>query len=342
MSSSSMILIDENNKGYNYFEYKNSWLFSPVGWDVLLEKYMKNEIMLPGGGKRSLICDLTNSLHEKLNNIINNSEIFSDRIVWELTNQQIFFSKDKEKISKAITKFLIENKEFSKNRDEYLLKEGNNIYNRYLEIAEDILKIDEEKYPFFALKNSSCDDSVENWFYNYNDKTEEYENCSLNENLSDVAEFVLIDNEKIKFLSNIEFYKEKNTRKKVFLGGTYNESNWRMKVINNINIDYFNPVVDNWTEDCYLRELEERETCDYCLYVITPKMTGVYSIAEVIDDSNKRPDKTIFCFITKDGDNVFTKEQIKSLDKTGIMVKNNGGKYFNDLEQVIDYLNNKL
>ena len=46
-------------------------------------------------------------------------------------------------------------------------------------------------------------------------------------------------------------------------------------------------------------------------------MKGSYSIAEVIDDSNKRPGKTIFCFINKDGKQEFDKEQIKSLDKVG-------------------------
>ena len=49
-------------------------------------------------------------------------------------------------------------------------------------------------------------------------------------------------------------------------------------------------------------------------------MKGSYSIAEVIDDSNKRPGKTIFCFINKDGKQEFDKEQIKSLDKVGKLV----------------------
>ena len=70
-------------------------------------------------------------------------------------------------------------------------------------------------------------------------------------------------------------------RCKVFLGGTCNESTWRDELIKKLKIDYFNPVVDDWTEECYKEELRQREICDYCLYVITPKMTGVYSIAEV-------------------------------------------------------------
>jgi hypothetical protein len=137
--------------------------------------------------------------------------------------------------------------------------------------------------------------------------------------------------------------------KKVFLGGTCNESTWRDKLIPMLKIDYFNPVVDDWTEECYLEELRQREICDYCLYVITPLMTGVYSIAEVIDDSNKRPDKTLFCVLNKDylplnveTDNpiTFNKGQMRSLERTGLMVQKNGGKYFKSLEEVAHYLNN--
>lgn len=142
--------------------------------------------------------------------------------------------------------------------------------------------------------------------------------------------------------------------KKVFLGGTCNDSDWRDKLISMLNIDYFNPVVDNWTEECYQEELRQREICDYCLYVITPRMTGVYSIAEVVDDSNKRPEKTIFCLLTIDTNPAlssalntqqhvfFTNSQLLSLDKVGIMVENNGGKYFDTLEDVANYLNNTI
>lgn len=127
---------------------------------------------------------------------------------------------------------------------------------------------------------------------------------------------------------------------KVFLGGTCNNSKWRDIIIPKLEIEYFNPVVEDWTEEDYQNELREREECDYCLYVITPKMKGTYSIAEVIDDSNKRPNKTIFCFVNKDGKDEFDKEQIKSLDKVGVMVENNGGQYFKSLNEVVEYLNN--
>ena len=144
--------------------------------------------------------------------------------------------------------------------------------------------------------------------------------------------------------------------KKVFLGGTCNESTWRDKLIKMLEIDYFNPVVDDWTEECYQEESRQREICDYYLYVITPRMTGVYSIAEVVDDSNKRPEKTIFCLLDYDLSDykmkieggkkirryveMFDPEQLRSLDRVGRMVEKNGGKYFRKLRDVVEFLNN--
>ena len=128
---------------------------------------------------------------------------------------------------------------------------------------------------------------------------------------------------------------------KVFLGGTCNDSTWREALIKLLKIDYFNPVVKDWDEAAYQRELQEREICDFCAYVITPKMTGVYSIAEVIDDSNKRPEKTIFCYLDKDGSKKFDSGQKKSLEKVGEMVERNGGKFFSSLHELAYYLNGK-
>lgn len=93
----------------------------------------------------------------------------------------------------------------------------------------------------------------------------------------------------------------------IFLGGTYN-STWRDKLISMLKCSYFNPIVPDWNKEAYQEELRQREFCDYCLYVITPNMTGMYSIAEAVDDSNKRPEKTIFCVLEEDlGDIPLTK-----------------------------------
>lgn len=128
--------------------------------------------------------------------------------------------------------------------------------------------------------------------------------------------------------------------KKVFLGGTCNGSKWRERIKPLLKIDYFDPVcTGEWNEEAYQRELHERKTSDFVMYVITPKMTGVYSIAEVVDDSNKRPAKTLFCFLTHDDSEVFSKAQLKSLTAVAKMIENNGGKTFDTMADMVEFLN---
>jgi len=128
-------------------------------------------------------------------------------------------------------------------------------------------------------------------------------------------------------------------KKKVFLGGNCNESMWRAKLINMLEIDYFNPVVDDWTEECMAEEERQKEICDYCLYVITPKMTGVFAIAEAVDDSNKQPEKTVFCVLLKDDYEFFTLGQTKSLQKVEDIIRQNGGVCLPSLTDIANFLN---
>lgn len=131
---------------------------------------------------------------------------------------------------------------------------------------------------------------------------------------------------------------------KVFLGGTCNGSKWRDLLIKDLKIDYFNPVVENWTPECQSEEIRQRETCDIVLYVITPRMTGVYSIAEVVDDSNKRPEKTVFCILKNDfPQKTFDEIQWKSLNAVAEMVKSNGADIFinEKLKAIAEYLNER-
>jgi hypothetical protein len=125
----------------------------------------------------------------------------------------------------------------------------------------------------------------------------------------------------------------------VFLGGTCNNSEWRDELIPLLNCDYFNPVVDDWTEDAQKLELQKRIECDFVLYVITPKMTGVYSLVEATDDSNKRPQRTIFCVLTNDDGNEFTESQLKSLEMTKNLIRNNNARVFDTLQDIASFLN---
>lgn len=122
---------------------------------------------------------------------------------------------------------------------------------------------------------------------------------------------------------------------KVFLGGTCAGRKWRDELIPQLKCQYYNPIVKNWSEEDRLREVHERQTSDFVLYVITADMAGVYSIAEVIDDSNKRPNKTLLC-VLYDG---FGKKMAHSLKAVENLAQENGARVFENLNEVARFLN---
>ena len=139
-----------------------------------------------------------------------------------------------------------------------------------------------------------------------------------------------------------QFLDANNESNKVFLGGTCNESTWRDELIpklKEIDFDYFNPVVEDWTPECQDIEIYEKTNkCNIHLYVITNKMKGVFSIAETIESVFNKDKKTIFCDLDSFEGN-FPDYQIKSLDAVGRMVERNGGKYVTSLGDIVDILN---
>lgn len=124
---------------------------------------------------------------------------------------------------------------------------------------------------------------------------------------------------------------------KVFLGGTCSGYDWRSELIPLLDCDYYNPIVKNWQESDRLREVQERENADFILYVITNGLKGVYSIAEVVDDSNKRPKKTIFCVL----DTGIDKQMMHSLEATAQLVKSNGAYTYlhSDIKSLAAFFN---
>lgn len=129
----------------------------------------------------------------------------------------------------------------------------------------------------------------------------------------------------------------------VFLGGICNGSTWREELISKLDtslVDAFNPVVTDWNKEAQENEIWHRINDDLCLYVITPELTGFYSIAEVIDDSNKRPEKTIFCVLEEANGKQFDKSQMKGFLMIQKMIVENGGTCCSNIDEVANYLNN--
>lgn len=112
---------------------------------------------------------------------------------------------------------------------------------------------------------------------------------------------------------------------KVFLGGTCNNSTWRDRLIPLLienNINYFNPVVEDWTPECQKEEYRQKENeCNVHLYVITKEMKGAFSIAEAVDSAWQDRVITIFQVIPEG----FDKAEIKSLNAVSELISKRGG-----------------
>lgn len=205
MSYSSLWAMDKRYFGCEDTEFPNSWLFIPIAWDVLLWKYAPYVRTLDGK-KPHFISETMfhDSISNDMNAQINNSSEQADRVLWELGNQQVFFSKDKQFIADQIRRFLEIHSDCEGLRQEHIAK-------RFNEVADAISAIDEQKFPFFIFKNSSCDDNVEYWFSHFNEGTEEYEDSPLSKVDKYITEFVIIENGKITgFIGNPEYFKKEN------------------------------------------------------------------------------------------------------------------------------------
>lgn len=201
MSSSSLWTMNKKLIGNEEVEFKNSWLFTPIALNVLFHKYMPWKRVNSIGDKTNYLTEtmFNKEIDKELNSLINGSEIIEDRVIWEMCNQQIFFSKDKDLISVCISKFLETNKEFMEDCKEH-------ITDRFKEIAGAVSKININENPYFVFKNSSCDNTVEYWFEHYDEENDEYLKSSLLDLKKFVTEFVVIENNKItEFIANINF-----------------------------------------------------------------------------------------------------------------------------------------
>jgi len=120
----------------------------------------------------------------------------------------------------------------------------------------------------------------------------------------------------------------------LFLGGTVGEAKWRddlIPLLAHEGLSYFNPVVDDWDDSAREKEFQVKNSPNTVeVYVITKDMKGVFSIAEAVDASNKKPDKTIFMI-----DSVgFDEHQLKSLNATKDIIQKNGAAIATSLYDV--------
>ncbi|ADO59918.2 hypothetical protein [Paenibacillus polymyxa] len=200
MSYSSLWAMNANLDGVEIREFQNPWLLSPIAWDILYEKYLPNEIDGEYGKKSfRLASRLDHDLFNRFSDIIYNCDNQEDRVIWEFSKQQIFFTKDKNFIAESLQQFIANNPVIAKDVSDH----------RFKEVAYEVLNLNQEKHPYFVFKNSSIINDVVCWFESFNAQSEEYTPRSLKHIDKIVADFVLIQDRSILgFKNNVEFCKE--------------------------------------------------------------------------------------------------------------------------------------
>jgi len=130
---------------------------------------------------------------------------------------------------------------------------------------------------------------------------------------------------------------------KVYLGGTTLQATWRKPLIDNIQVDYFNPEYDgnDWTPEYnFVEEQEKKIKCNIHLYVVAKEIhfpLSVFLISEVIESVHNHKKFTIF-HVLPDG---FEEQQLRSLECVVNMVKKHGGIGYidNDLMRTAHVIN---
>ncbi len=128
----------------------------------------------------------------------------------------------------------------------------------------------------------------------------------------------------------------------VFLGGTCNGSTWRDELIPKLDparVSAFNPVVEDWNEQAQAEEDYHKENDDFTLYVLTPEMTGVYSVFELAMDSCKRPGRVVACILEERDGKTFEGQVAKNMKKIKKDLVKNGTLVFDNLDQIAMFFN---
>lgn len=116
-------------------------------------------------------------------------------------------------------------------------------------------------------------------------------------------------------------------KKMVFLGGTCNGSDWRDRIAADLKVDFFNPVVANYSAETQQIEEEAKKQAAMSLYTITPKQQGFYAFAELMSAAIRDPKNTVVAFLDEDDGEKFDDDLKKSVEATKVLLKEQTGTH---------------
>lgn len=193
MSKSFIYALNKDYITQNIYGFDNSWLFSPMVWRRICAEYLPRERV----GNKMVPASFFGidgvENWKKVNDIMNHSDNHNLRIIWEMSNQQFFLTKDKEVIANALESFFAI---FPDDDEGFAWNE--HIIGRFKDMADRIRSLDENVCPYCVHKNSSCDDSIERHLQRFDEKKWKSVPVSLKKTAKDVQQdFIIIEDGKI-------------------------------------------------------------------------------------------------------------------------------------------------
>jgi len=142
----------------------------------------------------------------------------------------------------------------------------------------------------------------------------------------------------------------KGDQMKVFLGGSCNPTTWRTDIaiplLKKAGVSYFNPQVENWTQECVEIEAREKADADVLLYVIDGETRAIASMLEATEAIvSKRATVLVIIGVPFDaiiGGYSISNTEVKDLNRARIyltdIAKRNGVKVYTDIESAVSEL----
>lgn len=127
----------------------------------------------------------------------------------------------------------------------------------------------------------------------------------------------------------------------VFMGGTCAGPKWRERLCGQVSKSFrwFNPVVDEWSEQAKETELTVRAEADVMLYAITPYQEGCYSYLEMTEDAVRSEKPVVIAFLPSFEDKAFSEQQWSSIISAKRLLERNNATVVLSMEELIDWFN---
>ncbi|MGH1366612.1 MAG: hypothetical protein ACRBF0_23835 [Calditrichia bacterium] len=126
--------------------------------------------------------------------------------------------------------------------------------------------------------------------------------------------------------------------KTVFVAGRGDYGNWRSTIkrllTDNVVIaESSGRGLVNAQHDAF-----EKEHADAIVFVITPSALSTFDLANAVNESNKRPEKTIVCFLSAGNEWMHDPRRYAELSEIRAILESNGARCLNSLSELADII----